>query len=106
MTNHSDEEDHWFKKHEKELIEEAKERKKTEEEKKQKEAEEALKQLHYRHCPKCGHELEEFLSEGIALDKCPKCEGVWFDKGELEQLISREEEHHHFFGGLLKLFKK
>lgn len=93
------EEDRWFKEHEKELIETAKERKRIEEEKRQKE-------LHYMHCPKCGHQLSCIEVEGIILDKCEKCEGLWFDKGELEQLRKREEEHKkNFLSKFMEMFK-
>ena len=42
-------------------------------------------------CPRCKTELEsidlgEFGGEyaAVVIDKCPKCEGVWYDKGELD----------------------
>jgi hypothetical protein len=94
-----EEEDKWFKEHEKELIEAAKEKKRIEQEKKQKE-------LHFMHCPKCGHELHHIEVEGIILDKCDKCEGIWFDKGELEELQRRQEEQKKtFFGRFMEIFK-
>ncbi len=47
-------------------------------------------------CPKCaGVELNRFnyaSSTGIALDKCPVCEGIWLDKGELEKVQVLVEE--------------
>ena len=35
-------------------------------------------------CPKCGSILDEISSSGITADRCPQCEGIYFDKGELE----------------------
>ncbi|MEW6620309.1 MAG: zf-TFIIB domain-containing protein [bacterium] len=94
-----EQEDKWFKQHEEDLIETAKEKKRIAEEEKQKE-------LHFMHCPKCGHELHHINIEGIVLDKCDKCEGLWFDKGELEELQKREHEHKHkFFGKFIEMFK-
>jgi uncharacterized protein len=49
-----------------------------------------LKDLHYMHCPKCGHNLIEIKYHDISVDKCSNCDGVWLDAGELEQ-ISRLE---------------
>lgn len=103
MFNHSGEEDKWFKEHEQELIAEAKERKKIEEEKEQKEIEEALKQLHYNHCPKCGHKLADFELDGVPLNRCLRCKGLWLDNGELETLVKKEAEQH-FLGRLLRAF--
>lgn len=41
-------------------------------------------------CPRCESTvLEEKDREGILVDGCPKCRGVWLDRGELEKLIQR-----------------
>ena len=41
-------------------------------------------------CPKCNsamHEIEiETLHGKVVIDKCERCEGLWFDNGEAEQL--------------------
>ncbi len=50
-----------------------------------------LKELHYMHCPKCGHNLIEIDYKGIAVDKCSHCDGVWLDAGELEQVSQLEK---------------
>jgi Zn-finger nucleic acid-binding protein len=41
-------------------------------------------------CPIC-HEPDLVMSErqGIEIDYCPKCRGVWLDRGELDKLIDR-----------------
>ena len=44
------------------------------------------KELHYMHCPKCGSSLEEELLEGVTVDICPACHGIWLDDGELDKL--------------------
>jgi len=41
-----------------------------------------------RKCPKCGKNMEKFLTHSIILDRCPNHEGVWFDKDELSKLIN------------------
>jgi Zn-finger nucleic acid-binding protein len=30
--------------------------------------------------------------QGIEIDYCPRCRGVWLDRGELDKLIERGEE--------------
>lgn len=49
-------------------------------------------------CPRCDGALAETQVEGISIDKCDKCGGVWLDSGELEQLTKRESGS--FFGRL------
>lgn len=41
-------------------------------------------------CPRCGSEpLDERDREGVTIDVCRSCRGVWLDRGELEKLIAR-----------------
>lgn len=37
-------------------------------------------------CPKCSHTMEPVVFEGIEVDKCSHCEGIWFDILEHEDL--------------------
>lgn len=48
-----------------------------------------LKQLHFMHCPKCGTELHAENLEGVAVDICPGCRGIFLDDGELAKLTER-----------------
>ena len=41
-------------------------------------------------CPRCDGKLETSNFEGVEIDTCDKCGGVWLDSGELEQLTKRE----------------
>ncbi|MFA7329536.1 MAG: zf-TFIIB domain-containing protein [Candidatus Delongbacteria bacterium] len=46
-------------------------------------------------CPRCPDtELLERERDGITLDGCPVCRGIWLDRGELERLIqaTRKDE--------------
>ena len=42
-------------------------------------------------CPKCGAGLEELTHEGVTIDRCPACGGVYLDKGELERVMAKRE---------------
>jgi uncharacterized protein len=46
-------------------------------------------------CPKCGAEMRTHRRNGVTIEQCRKCHGIFLDRGELEQLIGRETS---FFG--------
>ena len=52
-------------------------------------------------CPKCGAPLVPVPYRGVELDKCSRCQGVWLDCGELDQVITEEKG---FLGGLKRVF--
>jgi Zn-finger nucleic acid-binding protein len=43
-------------------------------------------------CPVDGETLVMSDRQGIEIDYCPKCRGVWLDRGELDKLIEREQQ--------------
>lgn len=40
-------------------------------------------------CPIDGTELKIADRSGVEIDYCPKCRGVWLDRGELDKIIDR-----------------
>ena len=40
-------------------------------------------------CPNCNETLVMADRQGVEIDYCPKCRGVWLDKGELDKIIER-----------------
>jgi len=101
-------EDDWFRKNEQELIEAARlAREKREKERAAREKEDErrrLKELHHMKCPKCGHDMTEKDFEGLEVDVCTFCEGIYFDAGELDKLfLKRDSDRKGFLGRLLKL---
>lgn len=40
-------------------------------------------------CPLCDVELTMTERQGIEVDYCTKCRGVWLDRGELDKIIER-----------------
>lgn len=40
-------------------------------------------------CPACRVDLVMSERQGIEIDYCPKCRGVWLDRGELDKIIER-----------------
>ncbi|MBP2158691.1 MULTISPECIES: zf-TFIIB domain-containing protein [Asticcacaulis] len=44
-------------------------------------------------CPVCQGAFREVLREGILIDVCTQCKGVWLDRGELEKLLGLAQGH-------------
>ena len=45
-------------------------------------------------CPNCGTvNLTMSERQGIEIDYCPECRGVWLDRGELDKIIDRSIEN-------------
>lgn len=98
MPRGYDEEERYFHEREIELLK----RKRTELDTQRHDREQReRKTAHWMKCPKCGADLEEVELEHIKADKCTNCQGLYFDKGELELLI----EAHSFLHRLQKLLR-
>ncbi len=79
-------EDEFFAREDRERIEALQEERRR---KAEAEGQERLKQLHWMRCPKCGGELTEVVHEGILIDRCGSCQGIFLDAGELEALVGK-----------------
>jgi hypothetical protein len=95
-------EDDWFRENEKQLLDTARlARERREKERASKEAaaeRDKIRALHFMKCPKDGHDLAEQDLQGIKIDRCTFCEGVFFDAGELDQLFAKKDaERRGFF---------
>jgi uncharacterized protein len=44
-------------------------------------------------CPVCKVDLLITDKQGIEIDYCPKCRGIWLDRGELDKIIERSNEY-------------
>ena len=58
-------------------------------------------------CPQCkDNALAMSERQGIEIDYCPSCRGIWLDRGELDKLIEKaaservvyrdDSRHHHY----------
>jgi hypothetical protein len=52
----------------------------------------AVEQAASMRCPKDGTALASVDHHGVMVEECPKCGGLWFDKGELETIAKREKD--------------
>ena len=57
-------------------------------------------------CPICDVDLLLSEKQGIEIDYCPKCRGIWLDRGELDEIMeksqsvsSREHPDRHYEHG-------
>jgi Zn-finger nucleic acid-binding protein len=92
----------WFRQHEAELIEQARRRRAEAEALRKASEEQQIREAHRSRCPKCGAAMSTNRIEEIEVDKCPSCEGIFFDRGELETLLLRHDAHRRgFFRKLL-----
>ena len=41
-------------------------------------------------CPKCQNDMEAIEYEGIEIDRCKTCHGIWFDVGERDWLRDKD----------------
>jgi len=44
-------------------------------------------------CPNCTTEMMLSSKNGVEIDHCPRCRGVWLDRGELEKLTSMQNRY-------------
>ena len=44
-------------------------------------------------CPTDQTELKISERQGVEIDYCPQCRGVWLDRGELDKLVERSLGH-------------
>ena len=45
-----------------------------------------------RHCPVDDFTLAPETYEGVTLDRCPHCQGVWLDAGEFEAIQEKPRQ--------------
>ena len=42
-------------------------------------------------CPSCNETLLMSVRNQVEIDYCPKCRGIWLDRGELDKIIEQSE---------------
>lgn len=46
-------------------------------------------------CPRCGVDLKHDVLDGVQIDVCSACSGIWLDEGELVQLLRAKRKEVH-----------
>ncbi|MCX8130577.1 MAG: zf-TFIIB domain-containing protein [Clostridia bacterium] len=49
-------------------------------------------------CPICHVKLQMSDRQGIEIDYCPQCRGIWLDRGELDKIIERSQTDFSTYG--------
>lgn len=44
-------------------------------------------------CPICHVKLQMTERQGVEIDYCPQCRGIWLDRGELDKIIEKSNEN-------------
>ncbi|MBX3104046.1 MAG: zf-TFIIB domain-containing protein [Cryobacterium sp.] len=47
------------------------------------------------YCPKCQGTWRRIERNGVVIDQCEQCQGIFLDRGELEQLINAERNYYN-----------
>jgi Zn-finger nucleic acid-binding protein len=45
-------------------------------------------------CPKCGSDMRAYERNGVTIDQCTGCRGIFLDRGELERLTDAEAAYY------------
>lgn len=53
---------------------------------------EAERLTHYMKCPKDGHDLAPVVYQGVTIDRCAHCGGMWLDAGEIDMLAAHDDQ--------------
>jgi ribosomal protein L37AE/L43A len=90
-------EDAWFRENEEKLIETARRKREAAEKERSSAEAEERRRAHWHKCPKCGGDMKVETVSGIEIEKCSSCEGIFFDRGELEELLMKQEQERRGF---------
>lgn len=44
-------------------------------------------------CPNCQETLLMTVRNNVEIDYCPKCRGIWLDRGELDKLLAYDQDN-------------
>lgn len=47
-----------------------------------------MKELHFMHCAKCGQTMTTTTLEGVEVEICSDCGGIYLDAGELDRMLA------------------
>lgn len=61
-------------------------------------------------CPRCSAEMDQLDMQDVPIERCPECNGIWLDAGELELISQRRclispESQESWFAKLLRSLK-
>ncbi|MCX7600807.1 MAG: zf-TFIIB domain-containing protein [Meiothermus sp.] len=57
-------------------------------------------------CPHCETGMNEIQRNGVHIDVCPKCRGVWLDGGEMEKLLGQVRQYEQEYEAELESYRR
>lgn len=57
-------------------------------------------------CPNCDASMQAVQRATVEFDMCPRCRGVWLDRGELEKLMAMERDETQAIYGQPKPYSR
>lgn len=57
-------------------------------------------------CPKCNQPFVEVRKEGVMIDVCSSCGGVFLDNGELEKMLGDKAYYNTSYNYLSEKYRK
>lgn len=57
-------------------------------------------------CPVCNEKMQFVTVDGITVDHCQKCDGVWLDDGEMAKLDAAADAKSHYYAGTVNYEKQ
>lgn len=45
-------------------------------------------------CPKCENSMRSYERNGVTIDQCTGCRGIFLDRGELERIVEAEGNYY------------
>ncbi|MFD9893957.1 zf-TFIIB domain-containing protein [Amycolatopsis sp. NPDC059027] len=54
-----------------------------------------MRRLPYVICPKCQNQMRTVDKNGIHIDQCDGCRGIFLDRGELEAIVGAENTYYN-----------
>ena len=79
------EEDTYFAQRDRELIAKLHQQQEAEQE-------QTLCELAHSRCPQCGKRLRQGVFHGVTVKECPNCQGLWFNKNEIQALAQDKDK--------------
>lgn len=46
--------------------------------------------------PNCSNQMDEVQKYGVDIDFCPRCKGVWLDRGEIEKITDSQDRYQDY----------
>ncbi len=57
-------------------------------------------------CPNCETGMNEIQRNGVHIDVCPRCRGVWLDGGEMEKLLGQVRQYEQEYEAELERYRQ